>query len=91
MNTKGNLKITCDKCQKTFVVKATDLDFNCVEKSSREMGSENYYVAEYKIHCDCDNDITMTANVWESPTGCFNNDDYNIKGGKLSGKLDFYF
>ncbi|CDT30971.1 conserved hypothetical protein [Sphingobacterium sp. PM2-P1-29] len=95
LNTKEStgsfLRFKCNNCSKvhSYHKSEFDLDFDCVESTERNMGTENHYEAIESFQCTCGNEITATFEVWEYPIGAHNNDSIELDGGELLES--FYF
>lgn len=74
-------KVRCKKCNKLHDINPED--FNGPEKSSdeRSMGYETQYVWEYEFNCDkCNNELKITIEGYEYPTGILNYQEFNLEG-----------
>ena len=89
---KGQMKVRCNKCKEEHIILPEDTDFeDSYGGEERSMGTENGYVWEETIECECGNEIEITCEVWEYPVGVFNNDNVTINGGTLIEKFDYDF
>lgn len=87
----GTMSVKCNQCGKIHTISSDDADFENSYGSERQMGEENGYVWEHTFDCDCGNEIEIIYEVWEYPTGVFNNDNVTIEGGTLVNKFGYDF
>lgn len=74
------VKVLCDECEKSTTV---DVYLESVSSYEREMGCETQYEGESIDYCpNCDNKITVKAEVWEYPEGVENHSENKVFGGK---------
>jgi len=82
---KGTIIVTDQKGIK-HTINADDLDFEEVERNSREMGPEIRYSAENIYE-----GWSITVDVWEYPLGDESHEDINVDGLKYEGGFDYGF
>ena len=74
------VKVLCDECNNSM---SADVYLEAVASYGREMGYETQYQGETIIDCpNCNNEITIKAEVWEYPEGVINNSQNKVFGGK---------
>jgi predicted RNA-binding Zn-ribbon protein involved in translation (DUF1610 family) len=89
---KGNFSFTCNKCGKQHSIPDDEADFDLTMGDEGPMGTENGYSWNRQFECDkCGNMIEIDYEVWEYPSGAFNNDSVNVKGGTVVGRFDYDF
>lgn len=90
---KGKVKLTCEKCGKTHIIKSEMIDMEVLEPNSEcGMGPKVHYEAEYNFDCDCKKPISLSVDAWEYPIGVLNgNVEHKIIGAKIVGKFDVTF
>lgn len=81
----GLLEVTCNNCSKTHILNASDLDWQCEEKTDEKKGIEIGCKSSLVISCDCGNDINIKFKVNEYPQSEFDTFDfsYSIDGGRI--------
>lgn len=69
----------------THTINAKDLDFQEVERDSRQMGDEITHAAEVELSKNC----TVEIEVWEYPEGAYNADEINVTNGSYEGGFSY--
>jgi len=85
------LKFKCNSCLRVHRYNKSDfnLDFEIVERSSRNMGIENHYQAQENFICSCKNIIEAKFDLWEYPVGMHNYDNVEIDNAELLDSFSF--
>lgn len=80
----GIAEIKCDKCEKSFSIDATDLDFDQVGANERHMGAEIFYAGEVELQCPkCRNTIEVSYEASEYPVGVPNYSETHAHGAQI--------
>lgn len=84
------LVFECSKCgiEHHYFNEDFDLEFECIDSSERNMGTENEYEASEYLECECGKEINLRFRIWEYPLGIQNYDEIEIEGGKLISSFD---
>jgi hypothetical protein len=81
----GLIELTCNKCNKTHILNASDLDWQCEEKSNEKKGMEIGCESFFLKRCECGNKIIIRFKAVERPKSEFDPLDYSYSkdGGKI--------
>lgn len=81
----GHATIRSKDDGQSYVIQASDIEWNQVSANERQMGLEVLYLGEIE-HPVLG---SLTWSVWEYPIGMFNNSDQDINGHALESNLTF--
>ena len=92
MEASGKVIIKISKTGQTYEVEASDLDFQQVEVTEREMGPEIHYEANIEHLRPGDGKGPFTLSVWEYPEGAYNYHEFDIeKDEVVEDNMNFDF
>jgi len=75
------IKVKCKKCNKLYNINPEDFDGPETTSDERSMGYETQYIWEYEFICDkCKNELKITVEGFEYPTGILNYQEFNVEG-----------
>ena len=88
----GNFSVTCSKCGHVNDFDASESDFEQTGTEEKGMGVQKQYTWEITFDCDgCGNEIEVVYDVWEYPTGAYNDSDIQVSGGTATGEFGYDF
>jgi hypothetical protein len=88
---KGEMKVSCVKCMKEYIITVFDTEFINNYYSERRKGPESGYRWNHRMNCKCGNVMEIDYQVSEYPEGVFYNDNIYVKNGKLLNKFEYDF
>jgi len=85
IKSSGLLEVTCSKCAEIYISNASDLEWQCEEKSNEIKGKEISCKSFLIKRCDCGNKIIIRFKASEFPKSEFDTFDfsYSIDGGRV--------
>lgn len=84
------IRLKCNNCGKMYSMPDADLEYECVDSSERQMGSEKEYEGRYEIACEkCENKIIVEFHFWEYPENALNYSEYQEEGCILLEEPDY--
>ena len=89
---RNELIYECNTCGNRTVIPEENLnyEFECVESSERQMGTEKHYKMEEDLKCAyCRTSTNLTFEIWEYPKYTLNHEEINIENAKIIRSLDF--
>ncbi|WP_158850987.1 PIN-like domain-containing protein [Algibacter sp. L1A34] len=89
---RDELIYECNLCGSRTIIPEENLnyEFECVESSERQMGTENHYRMEEDLKCiNCRTSTNLTFEIWEYPQYTLNHEEINIENAKIIKSLDF--
>ncbi len=75
----AKVTLKCNSCSVKTSWPCPD-EWKLVEGHERNMGQENHYQAIINGQCDCGNEMSVTFDCWEYPTGAVNLSEINVEG-----------
>ncbi len=88
----GEITIKCNNCDITTNLTSDDADFEITSVEDKPMGPETCHAWETSFECNsCKKTIELIYEVWEYPTGAYDNEEINSDGGEASGTFYFDF
>lgn len=85
----GMFSVNCSNCPIVLPFASENSDFEISSSNERQMGIENQYTWETSLNCDCGNEIEIVYDIWEYPTGLFNNATIDVSGGTAYGEFEY--
>lgn len=80
-DTTSEISFECEECGLKHFTTCSELDWDEVGGSERNMGVETEYEAEYTETCaQCGNNMNITFRCWEYPAGAENYRDVTVNG-----------
>ena len=76
-------EIKCEECDTIHSFDCSNLNWECVNSSERDMGTENNHEAVIEVRCSCNKLMTVTFNCHEYPEGKKETDDVDIHGATM--------
>jgi len=89
---RDELIYECNDCGNRTIIPEENLnyEFECIESSERQMGTENHYKMEEDLRCAyCRTPTTLTYEIWEYPKYTFNHEEINIENARIITSIDF--
>lgn len=78
---ESDISFICSDCKKQYHLKSSDVEWQSVSASERQMGAEVQHEAIYDNTCKiCGNSMRITFDCWEYPIGVINDTDIDSNG-----------
>lgn len=89
---RNELIYECNTCGNRTAIPEENLnyEFDCVETSERQMGTEKHYKMEESLKCAyCRNSTNLIYEIWEYPQHTLSHEETKIENARIIRNLDF--